>query len=66
MGNAKKSAFILLPQSQNNCIVCEPCLAVYRSGWELRTQLGHSISFALTVYFLFPPPHLSIDMGQEL
>ncbi len=52
----KTSAFILLPQSKNNCIDCKPCLAVWRSGWELRTQLGPSISIVLTVYFLSPPP----------
>jgi hypothetical protein len=53
-GNEKALAFIHLPQSQNNCIDYKPCLAVWRSGWELRTQFGLSISIALTAYS--PPP----------
>jgi hypothetical protein len=45
----KKSAFIRLSQSQNNCINSKPYLDVWRSGWELRTQLGLCKSIALTI-----------------
>ncbi len=36
-----KSAVCRLPQSKKYCIVCKPYLAVWRPGWELRTQLDH-------------------------
>jgi hypothetical protein len=55
----KKNMLLHLPQSQNKCMVCKPCLAVWRSGWELRTQLGPSIGIMLTVYFLLLP-HTSL------
>ncbi len=42
----------------NNCNDCKPSFIVWRSGWELRTQLGSSISVTLTLYFL-PAPHLT-------
>jgi hypothetical protein len=57
-GKEKIDFICLKIDSQNNCLDCKPCLAVSRSGWELRTQLEPLISIALTVYFLSPPPPL--------
>ncbi len=61
----RKSAFIHLPQSQNNCIDCKTCFAVWGSGWELRTQLGLSKSIKMTISFLPPLPHTSLLIRGE-
>ncbi len=60
----EKSAFIRLRQSKINCIICKPCLAVWRSGWELKTRLGPSVSRGLIIFFL-TQPHTSLWIWGE-
>jgi low affinity Fe/Cu permease len=52
----KNRLLFVFPSKKIIVIIVNPVL-LYGAGWELRTQLGLSISIVLTVYFLPPTLH---------